>query len=72
MVMGIETSPCGVSGLTGVVMTHSNRTPNDSLLLAFGVNDCEARVGRISLAQIWGMLRPIAGSADVCATASDL
>jgi len=61
-----------VSGLTGVVMTDSNRTPNDSLLLAFGVNDCEARVGRIPLAQIWGMLRPIAGSADVCATASDL
>ena len=59
-----------VSGLTGVVMTDSNRTPTDSLLLAFGVNDCEARVGRISFAQVWGLLRPIAGSADVCAPAS--
>ena len=33
----------------------------DALLLAYGVNDCEARVGRIPLGKVWQMLKPLPG-----------
>ena len=37
-----------------------------SLLLAYGVNDCEARTGYLPLERVWRMLRPLPGAADVC------
>ena len=33
----------------------------DALLLAYGVNDCEARVGRIPLGKVWEMVKPLPG-----------
>ena len=38
----------------------------DSLLLSYGVNDCEAKVGRIPLTQLWTMLHPLEGFTDSC------
>ena len=38
-----------------------------TLLLAYGVNDCQAKVARLSLERVWRMLRPLAASAgDAC------
>ena len=37
-----------------------------TLLLSYGVNDCEARVGRVALARVWRMLRPSEGATGVC------
>ena len=43
-------------------------TPQASteLLLSYGINDCEAKVARIPIAQVWGMLRPLDGEVGVC------
>ena len=35
--------------------------PNDSLVLSFGVNDCEARLGMLPLETVWSMLDPLGG-----------
>jgi hypothetical protein len=32
---------------------------NSTLLLTYGVNDCEARIGTLALADAWAMLRPV-------------
>ena len=45
--------------------------PNGSVLMAYGVNDCEARVATMSLSKIWKMLKPLDGRAKrrgVCAS----
>ena len=31
------------------------------LLLTYGVNDCEAKLARVSLDDVWGMLKPLPG-----------
>ena len=36
------------------------------LLLAYGVNDCEARVAKLDLSVVWAMLRPLAGEVSPC------
>jgi hypothetical protein len=41
-----------------------------SLLLSYGVNDCEARVARIPLERVWRMLRPLPGVAEPCVPAA--
>ena len=61
-----------VSGLTllgGDDGTPSGTAgPEPELLLAYGVNDCEARVGRLALSRLRSMLRPLPGAAEVCET----
>ena len=53
--------------LRGLQRFISSITENaGSLLLSYGVNDCEAKVGRIPLAQVWSMLQPLDGVADSC------
>ena len=47
-------------------MTQSPTQNGDWLLLAYGVNDCESRVGRIWLKRVWSMLKPLPGVADTC------
>ena len=37
-----------------------------TLLLSYGINDCEARIARMDMARVWAMLRPLEGEADVC------
>ena len=38
------------------------------LLIAYGVNDCEARVGSLPLEQIWRSLVPLDGASGPCFT----
>ena len=38
-----------------------------AVLLAYGVNDCEARVVRLPLERVWEMLTPLPGVVDTCA-----
>ena len=33
------------------------------VVLAYGVNDCEAKLGEISLTRVWQSLRPLEGGA---------
>ena len=37
--------------------------PGEKLLLTFGVNDCEAKVAKLSLESVWRMLDPLPGRA---------
>lgn len=62
-----------ISGATHALDTHDEAEDQrggtgggGELVLAYGVNDCEARVGRISMHAVWAMLRPLAGWGDVC------
>ena len=44
-----------------------------TLLLAYGVNDCAAKVARLALERVWRMLRPLAAHAgDACYATSDI
>ena len=38
----------------------------DSLVLSYGVNDCEARLGLMPVERTWSMLRPVGSSQVVC------
>ena len=38
-----------------------------NLVLSFGVNDCESRLGKIDLAQVWSMLAPLTCATPPCA-----
>ena len=38
----------------------------DMLSMAWGVNDCEARLGTIQMSRVWAMLTPIEGSSAAC------
>ena len=52
------------------VRAHArNRTEGDeraTLMLAYGVNDCEAKLGLVPLQRVWRMLRPLAPSVRRC------
>ena len=37
-----------------------------NLLIGYGVNDCEAKIGRVALKRVWRMLQPVPGEGDVC------
>lgn len=48
--------------------TAPRRQPNEpaEVLVSFGINDCEARVGRLDMQTVWAMLRPLKGQAAPC------
>ena len=56
--MGPRGEPPTLDGREGAARAGTST----ALLLAYGVNDCEARVGRIALAELWRMLRPLPGA----------
>ena len=42
------------------------RSNGSRLVLSFGVNDCEAKLGLISLPRVWRLLQPLPGAALPC------
>ena len=60
-----------ISGLTWEVSHGAQDAANltdagGDLVLSFGVNDCESRLGRIGLAQVWSMLVPLPCAKPPC------
>ena len=55
---------------SGLALEDGNRTAAaaraQDLLVTYGVNDCEARIGRLDLERLWPMLRPLPGEARAC------
>ena len=41
-------------------------TTRQTLILAYGVNDCEAKLAEVPLSRAWQMLSPLPGETDVC------
>ena len=41
-------------------------TAGNSILLSYGVNDCEAKVAKVPLERVWGMLHPLDAASGVC------
>ena len=39
---------------------------NTSVLLSYGINDCEAKIARMSLRDVWAMMHPLEGELDAC------
>lgn len=39
---------------------------SQNLLLSYGVNDCEAVLGRIAMRRVWQAMKPVEGSSDAC------
>mmetsp|Transcript_36696 Transcript_36696/g.86580 ORF Transcript_36696/g.86580 Transcript_36696/m.86580 type:complete len:89 (-) Transcript_36696:1080-1346(-) len=71
-----------ISGLAFAQASPSHGTPDQAgdigdgagdtprageIVLSFGVNDCESRLGRIDLAQVWRMLVPLPCATPPCA-----
>jgi len=64
-----------ISGLAWDVSQHRTRNASNltdahaggDLVLSFGVNDCESRVGKIDLARVWSMLIPLPCATPPCA-----
>ena len=48
-----------VSGATMAEVTQQ-------LVLAYGANDCESKVGVLLMKRVWSMLQPLSGQTDVC------
>lgn len=65
---GAPTRPAPAAGVT-TGMRHlaatgpGCRSGDERLLLTYGVNDCETRLGEIAMARVWAMLRPTPPSA---------
>ena len=57
------------SGREGGGGDRSRAKLPSQLLLSYGINDCEARIARMPLEQVWAMLRPLAGEIGVCGSA---
>lgn len=54
-----------ISGLALEASTDGDANQS-SLLLSYGINDCEAKIARLTMAAVWRMLRPLAGEAGPC------
>jgi hypothetical protein len=55
-----------VSGLAHLPENVEGRTC-ESLALAYGVNDCEAKIGTVAMSEVWRRLDPLPGSLLACA-----
>ena len=62
----LTTKPPPVTGAAASTRGVPGDANGDTLLLAYGLNDCEARVGRIGLDRVWRMLQPLPGASAVC------
>ena len=64
-----------VQFISGLAWDASHGTRDESnltdaggdLVLSFGVNDCESRLGKVGLAQVWSMLKPLPCTTPPCA-----
>ena len=45
---------------------------DDELLLSFGVNDCESRLGQLELARVWEMLAPLPCAVPPCGVCEEV
>ena len=58
-----------LSGLAldeGGTRESSGDNQTTTLLISYGVNDCEARIGRLRLERLWPMMRPLPGEERAC------
>lgn len=55
-----------ISGLAWRTATSHEVQESSELVLSYGVNDCESRLGFIELARVWAMLTPLPGAKDAC------
>ena len=69
-VSGMATVPAVTASGGGPAPNASAGAPS-SLMLTYGVNDCEARVGTLPLAKVWAMLRPLPPLADADGKSED-
>ena len=53
----------GNGGKADASSSSSGNTDRPTLLLSYGVNDCEAKVGRLSVDRVWSMLKLLGRSA---------
>lgn len=57
--------------VSGIAIMRKEIGPEDHediLLLSYGVNDCEAKLGKVSMDRIWLMLQPLPGFEGSCMT----
>ena len=52
-----------VQFVAGIALEGPDGHPPDRLLLSYGVNDCEARLGSLPLTRLWSSLVPLPGAA---------
>ena len=52
-----------VQFVAGIALEGAEGHPPDRLLLSYGVNDCEARLGSLPLTRLWESLVPLPGAA---------
>ena len=52
-----------VQFVAGIALEGPEGHPPDRLLLSYGVNDCEARLGSLPLTRLWSSLVPLPGTA---------
>ena len=63
-----------VQFISGIEVEHAAddaaNGAEERLLMSYGINDCEARLAKMSMSHVWAMLRPLKGEANVCSVAS--
>ena len=71
----LSDAAAGGSGDTGNGVGDAGDIARDGagdIVLSFGVNDCESRLGRIGLARVWSMLVPLPCTTPPCAACAQV
>ena len=59
-----------VQFVSGIALEHGRGAADgggdERLLLSVGINDCEAKLARMRMADVWAMVKPLQGEGDVC------
>lgn len=55
----------GITSWSSPTRSANMMTRTEGVVLAYGLNDCETRVAKLSLERIWQMLRPLKAAASI-------
>ena len=59
--------------ISGLTVAPSESDATNTLLLSYGINDCESKVAKLPIDRVWSMLRPLpgAGADTTCSPAGE-
>ena len=62
-----DSSDCeSVQFVSGIVLDAGRARGEERVLMSMGINDCEAKLAHMPLADVWSMLRPLEGEDAAC------
>ena len=60
--LALQPSPAARTNSSTAARGAEEMDADGTLTIAYGVNDCEARLGTLPMDKVWAMLRPLEGA----------